>query len=253
MALTDNGNGLSAADVAAVVGNNGAFGNGFWGDGSFWIIILFLFAFMGNGWGGFGGNVGAMPYMMNNNVDSTVQRGFDQQAVISGINGINGSLSSLAQGQCNGFNSVTQAVNNGIYGITNAVNNGFYGAEIANNSRQMGLMQQLNAMQMAQQNCCCENRAAVADLKYTVATEACADRAAVNDALNALTNVVNAGFTGIHNELCQDRLEAKDLRIRELENQLNAAAFQNSQVAQTAQLEAFIRANQTTPATTTAG
>lgn len=253
MALTDNGNGLSAADVAAVVGNNGAFGNGFWGDGSFWIIILFLFAFMGNGWGGFGGNAGAMPYMMNNNVDSTVQRGFDQQAVISGINGINGSLSSLAQGQCNGFNSVIQAVNNGTYGITNAVNNGFYGAEIANNSRQMGLMQQLNAMQMAQQNCCCENRAVVADLKYTVATEACADRAAVNDALNALTNVVNAGFTGIHNELCQDRLEAKDLRIRELENQLNAAAFQNSQVAQTAQLEAFIRANQTTPATTTAG
>ena len=249
MALTDNGNGLSAADVAAVVGNNG----GFCGDGSFWIIILFLFAFMGNGFGGFGGNAGMMPYMMNNNVDGTVQRGFDQQAVISGINGINGALSSLAQGQCNGFNNVIQAVNNGTYGITNAVNNGFYGAEIANNGRQMGLLQQLNAMQMTQQNCCCENRAAVADLKYTVATEACADRAAVNDALNNLTNVVNAGFQGIHNELCQDRLEAKDLRIRELENQLNVAAFNTSQVAQTAQLEAFIRANQTTPTTTTAG
>lgn len=244
MALTDNGNGLSAADVAAVVGNNGgAFGNGgFWGDGSFWIIILFLFAFMGNGWGGFGGNAGgAMPYVVNN-MDSTVQRGFDQQAVIGGINGITASINSLAQGQCNGFNGVTQAVNNG-----------FYGAEIANNSRQMGLLQQLNAMQMAQQNCCCENRAAVADLKYTVATEACNDRAAVNDALNALTNVVNAGFQGIRNELCQDRLEAKDLRIRELENQLNVAAFNTSQVAQTAQLEAFIRANQTTPTTTTAG
>ena len=244
MALTDNGNGLSAADVAAVVGNNGgAFGNGgFWGDGSFWIIILFLFAFMGNGWGGFGGNAGgAMPYVVNN-MDSTVQRGFDQQAVIGGINGITASINSLAQGQCNGFNGVTQAVNNG-----------FYGAEIANNSRQMGLLQQLNAMQMAQQNCCCENRAAVADLKYTVATEACNDRAAVNDALNTLANVVNAGFQGIHNELCQDRLEAKDLRIRELENQLNIAAFNTSQVSQTAQIEAFIRANQTTPATTTAG
>lgn len=256
MALTDtNGNGLSAADVAAVVGNNGGmFGNGlFGGDGFMSILILFffmmLFGGMGGNWGNNGG--GAMPYVVNN-MDSTVQRGFDQQAVISGINGINGSLSSLAQGQCNGFNNVIQAVNNGTYGITNAVNNGFYGAEIANNSRQMGLMQQLNAMQMTQQNCCCENRAAVADLKYTVATEACADRAAINDALNALTNVVNAGFTGIHNELCQDRLEAKDLRIRELENRLNAAAFQNSQVAQTAQLEAFIRANQTTPATTTA-
>lgn len=244
MALTDNGNGLSAADVAAVVRNNGGtFGNGgFWGDGSFWIIILFLFAFMGNGWGGFGGNAGgAMPYVVNN-MDSTVQRGFDQQAVIGGINGITASINSLAQGQCNGFNGVTQAVNNG-----------FYGAEIANNSRQMGLLQQLNAMQMAQQNCCCENRAAVADLKYTVATEACNDRAAVNDALNTLTNVVNAGFQGIHNELCQDRLEAKDLRIHELENQLNIAAFNTSQVSQTAQIEAFIRANQTTPATTTAG
>ena len=238
MALTDNGNGLSAADVAAVVGNGGGtFGNGAWGDGAFWIIILFLFAFMGNGFGGWGANTGMMPYMMNNNTNADVQRGFDQQAVIGGINGLNASLNTLAQGQCAGFNGVTQAVNNG-----------FYGAEIANNSRQMGLIQQLNAMQMAQQNCCCENRAAVADLKYTVATEACNDRAAVNDALVALTNVVNAGFNGIHNELCQDRLEAKDLRIRELENQLNVAAFNTSQVAQTAQLENFIRANSTTPA-----
>ena len=227
MALTDNGNGLSAADVAAVVGNgNGAFGN--WADGSFWIIILFLFAFMGNGWGGFGGNAGMFPYMMSNNTNADVQRGFDQQALIGGINGINASITSLAQGQCNGFNNVVNAVTNS----------------------QFATAQGMNSLAMGLQNCCCENRAAVADLKYTVATEACADRAAVNDALNALTNVVNAGFTGIHNELCQDRLEAKDLRIRELENQLNVAAFNTSQVAQTAQLEAFIRANQTTPATT---
>ena len=34
-----------------------------------------------------------------------------------------------------------------------------------------------------QQNCCCENRAAVADLKYTVATENCADRAALSDGI----------------------------------------------------------------------
>lgn len=238
MALTDNGNGLSAADVAAVVGNNGgAFGNGgFWGDGSFWIIILFLFAFMGNGFGGFGGNAGMMPYMMNNNVDGTVQRGFDQQAVISGINGINGALSSLAQGQCNGFNNVIQAVNNGTYGITNAVNNGFYGAEIANNGRQMGLIQQLNAMQMAQQNCCCENRAAVADLKYTVATEACADRAAIGNALNSVLNAMNAGIQSIKDQMCQDKIDAKNEKIAELQNQLNIANFNASQTAQTAQV-----------------
>lgn len=223
MALTDNGNGLSAADVAAVVGNNGgAFGNGLWGDGSFWIIILFLFAFMGNGWGGFGSNAGgAMPFMVNNDV----QRGFDQQAVIGGINGINASINSLAQGQCAGFN-----------GITQAVNNGFYGAEIANNSRQMGLIQQLNAMQMAQQNCCCENRAAVADLKYTVATEACADRAAVGDALNSVLNSFNANTQRILDQMCQDKIDAKNERIQALENQLNMAQLRESQTAQTAQI-----------------
>lgn len=230
MALTDNnGNGLSAADVAAVVGNNGGmFGNGlFGGDGFMSILILFffmmLFGGMGGNWGNNGG--GAMPYVVNN-MDSTVQRGFDQQAIIGGLNGINSSITTLAQGQCNGFNNVVNAVTNS----------------------QFATAQSMNSLAMGLQNYSYDNRAAIADLKYTVATEACADRAAVNDALNALTNVINAGFTGIHNELCQDRLEAKDLRIRELENQLNLANFNTSQVAQTAQLEAFIRANQTTPA-----
>ena len=213
MALTDNGNGLSAADVAAVVGNGGgAFGNGgFWGDGSFWIIILFLFAFMGNGWGGFGNNAGgAMPYMVNNDV----QRGFDQQAVIGGINGINASINSLAQGQCNGFNGVTNAITNAQY----------------NN------LQGMNSLAMSLQNCCCENRAAVADLKYTVANEACADRAAVGDALNSVLNSFNANTQRILDQICQDKIDAKNERIQALENQLNMAQLRESQTAQTAQI-----------------
>ena len=212
MALTDNGNGLSAADVAAVVGNNGgAFGNGFWGDGSFWIIILFLFAFMGNGWGGFGGNAGgAMPFMVNNDV----QRGFDQQAVIGGINGINASINSLAQGQCAGFNGVTSAIANAQYNTS----------------------QGMNSLAMALQNCCCENRASVADLKYTVATEACADRAAVGDALNSVLNSFNANTQRILDQMCQDKIDAKNERIQALENQLNMAQLRESQTAQTAQI-----------------
>lgn len=138
MAITDNGNGLSAADVAAVVGNGNGFGNGFWGDGSFWIIILFLFAFMGNGFGGYGNG---MPYVMNN-VDSGIQRGFDQQAVISGISGLASSLNTMAQSNCNGFNAVT-----------NAINNGFSTAEIANNARQMANMQGMNDIAMGLQQC----------------------------------------------------------------------------------------------------
>lgn len=213
MALTDNGNGLSAADVAAVVGNgNGAFGN--WADGSFWIIILFLFAFMGNGWGGFGGNAGMFPYMMNNNTNADVQRGFDQQALIGGINGINASINSLAQGQCNGFNGVTNAIANAQYNTS----------------------QGMNTLAMALQNCCCENRAATADLKYTVATEACADRAAVGDALNSVLNSFNANTQRILDQMCQDKIDAKNERIQALENQLNMAQLRESQTAQTAQI-----------------
>lgn len=227
MALTENGNGLSAADVAAVVGNNGyGNGNGLWGDGSFWIIILFLFALMGNGWGGnLGGNGGMMPYMFANNAYGDVQRGFDQQAVISGINGVTYAVNNLAQAQCNGFN-----------GVTNTVNNGFSSAEIANNARQMANMQQMNAIAMNQQNCCCENRAAVADLKYTVATEACADRAAVGDALNSVLNAMNAGIQSIKDQMCQDKIDSKNERITALENQLNMAQLRESQTAQTAQI-----------------
>ena len=221
MALTDNANGLSAADVAAVVGNGNGFGN--WNDGSFWIIILFLFAFMGNGFGGYGNGSG-MPYIMNN-VDSGIQRGFDQQAVISGINGLSASLGAIAQSQCNGFN-----------GVTTAINNGFATAEVANNARQMANLQGMNDIAMGLQNCCCQNAASTADLKYTVATEACADRAAVGDALNAVLNSMNAGIQSLKDQMCQDKIDAKNERIAALENQLNMAQLKESQTTQTAQI-----------------
>lgn len=221
MALTDNTNGLSAADVAAVVGNGNGFGN--WNDGSFWIIILFLFAFMGNGFGGYGNGSG-MPYIMNN-VDSGIQRGFDQQAVISGINGLSASLGAMAQSQCNGFN-----------GVTTAINNGFATAEVANNARQMANLQGMNDIAMGLQQCCCQNAASTADLKYTVATEACADRAAVGDALNAVLNSMNAGIQSLKDQMCQDKIDAKNERIAALENQLNMAQLRESQTAQTAQI-----------------
>lgn len=207
---------MTPADMAAVMGNRGGFGNGMFGDGAWWIIILFLFA-MNGGWGnGFGGN-GAMPWMfgqMNSNND--VQRGFDQSAVINGINGINTSL-------CNGF-----------AGVNAGISNGFAQAEIAANSRQMADMNQNFAVQSALQNCCCENRAATADLKYTVATEACADRAAVGDALQAVITNMNAGIQSIKDQMCNDKIDAKNQQIADLQRQLTMANLAASQGAQTA-------------------
>ena len=193
MALT-NGE-FSAADLAAVVGNNDGFGNG---NGAWWLLILLLFA--NNGWGnGFGGNGGGCATQCD------VQNGFDQAAIMSGITG-----------------------------ITSAVSNGFANAEISRANTLANLTNQMNTIAMAQQNCCCENRAAVSDLKYTVATEACADRAAVNDALRDVIAANNASTQRILDQMCQDKIDAKNEQIANLQQQLTMAQLAASQNAQTA-------------------
>lgn len=167
MALTTES--MTPADIAAVTGNTN---NGWGNDGSFWLLILFLFAFSGNwgnnGWGGNGNNSGT-PYVV-----SDVQRGFDQSAVMNGITGISNAVTS-------GFGDVQTALCGGFAGVNANISNGFAQAEIGDNARQMANMQQMFGIQSALQQCCCDNRASIADLKYTVATENCADRAAVSD------------------------------------------------------------------------
>lgn len=218
MSLTDNG-GLSAADVAAVMGANGnGFNNGWGGDGSWWLLVLFLFALNGNGWGnGFGGGGNGMMYpFMNANND--VQRGFDQSAVMTSLNGITAAISNgfanAEVSRCNANTNVLQALNNNQAASTAA----------------------MNGLAMALQNCCCENRAATADLKYTVATEACADRAAVNDGLQQILVAMNTGFQGVHDKLCQQEIDALKTENARLQTQINLANLQASQTAQTARI-----------------
>ena len=205
MALTEN---LSAADLAAVLGNNN--NNDFGGNGAWWLLILLIFA--NNGWGnnnGVGGNNGYMmpPYMPPYATANDVQSGFDQAAVISGING-----------------------------ITSAISNGFAGAEISRANTLANITNQMNTIAMNQQACCCENRQAVSDLKYTVATEACADRSAVSDALKDVIAANTASTQRILDQLCQDKIDAKNEQIQSLQNQLAMANLAASQTAQTAQL-----------------
>ena len=245
-------NSMGPADMAAVMGNRGgAYGDmGFGGGAWWWIIILFLFG-MNGGWGrGFGG------YGYSNGdgagVGSEVQRGFDQNAVMSGINGLNGAVTA-------GFGNVQTALCNGFAGVNQGMANGFAQAEISENARQManmnqmfglqtGLSNQLNTIAMNQQQCCCENRAATADLKYTVANEACADRAAVEGALRdvtaqgvantqALLNTINGGIQSIKDQLCNDKIDAKNERIQELQQQLYMKDLAASQSAQNALIQ----------------
>lgn len=204
---------MSAADIAAVTGNDG-FGNG---NGAWW-IILFLFAL---GWGGYGyGNGGG------NGVDAYMQRGFDQTAVMNGINGL---TSAVANGfanaevsRCNGQTNILQAMNN----------------------NQMGTIQGMNTLAMGLQNCCCENRANIADLKYTVATEACADRSAISEALRDVIANNTANTQAILDKMCQQEIDALKTQNANLQTQLNMMNLAQSQTAQTAQILAD-NANQT--------
>ena len=210
MALVSNE--MTPADIAAVTGGNN--NNSWEGNGAWWLIVLFLFALMGGAGFGNGGNNGVVPMMMNNNTGADIQRGFDQAALTTGLTGLQNTV-------VNGFADVT---------------NGFSQAEISANARQMAdmnqnfgmqtaLMTQLNAMQMQQQNCCCENRAAIADLKYTVANEACADRAAVTAAVQTVLD-----------KMCQQELDSERRENANLRQQINMMNLAASQVAQTGQL-----------------
>lgn len=246
----DMGNGMSPADVAAVMGNNnhgygGGFGNNGFGDGAWWIIILFLFA-MNGGWGNrgnFGGNGGscdAVPYMMTESTQAAVQNGFNQQGILTGINGIQTTLANgfadAAVARCNAQTTTLQALSNNQMGLYQTLN--------ANQNANTAAMNQLA---MSLQQCCCDNRAGLADLKYTVATENCADRQAISDGLRdvianqtantqALINNQTAGFQAIQDKLCQLELDSYKQKTTEQAAEIVALKGAISQTAQTAQI-----------------
>ena len=200
MALMDeNGTGTTMlVQPSGFGGNGGLFG----GDLSI-LVLFFLFMMMG-GWGnGFGGGFGGgdlYPWM---NQSSQISNGFQNQMLNDSIGAIQG----------------------GIAGIT---------TQLANN--QMADMERSFSVQSALQNCCCENRASVADLKYTVATEACADRAAVGDALQAVIASNTANTQKILDKICSQEIDALKSQVVALQNQNNMLNLAASQTAQTAQL-----------------
>lgn len=211
MSLID-GNGLSAADVAAVTGNNGSFGS-FGGDGAWLILILLLFAaFNGNGWNGNGNNGSGSGQFYGYQAD--LQRGFDQQAVMGGINGLRASIAAMTTQNCSDA----------------------YNSLLAVQNAQNSLNQGINSLSMGLQNCCCENRAAIADLKYTIATEACADRNAVSNGVRDIIQNQTQGIQTILDKLCQQEIDALKTQNANLQTQINLANLQASQNGQTAQI-----------------
>lgn len=238
MALTDDAmnNGM-VLPVQPMGGNNG-FG---FGDGSgIWFLVLFFLLCGNNGWGGgFGGGFdgGLYPWM---NQSNQIHDGFRDQMLNSSIQGVQNSITSgfgdVATQLCGGFAGVNASIN----GAQNAITAQMYANQIAD-------MQQNFAAQTAMAQGFNGVNSGVADLRYTVATEACADRAAVGDALqnvtmqnmgntNQIVNAINGGIQSIKDQLCDYRNAQKDETIANLRQELMYSRGQASQVEQTAQL-----------------
>lgn len=233
----ENGNGMymPVAPAYGYGGMGGGFGNGLNGDG-WWILILLLA--LGGNWGGNGFGNGGMSYpffAMNTNND--VQRGFDQSAVMSGINTLNSNVQ-------NGFAGVNQNLCNSTANITQAVTSGFASAEIANNARQMADMNQnfatqtaitgsINTLQSQLAQCCCDNRLATANLTSTILAENCADRAAISDALRDVITNQNAGVQRIIDTMCQNKIDDLQRELSEKNTQIAMLNLKSDNLANT--------------------
>ena len=202
--MTDGSNTPMFMPVAPAYGNGGGgFGGGF-ADG-WWLILLLLVCGNGFGFGGFGGG-GAYPWMNTNN---DVQRGFDQNAIITGITGVNNAVTS-------GFGT-----------LQSAISNGFAQSEIAANSRQMADMNQSFALQSQLSQCCCDNRLATCQTQNLVAAESAATRLAIQEQTQAILD-----------KMCQQEIDALKSQNVALQNQVNMLNLSASQAAQTAALVA---------------
>ena len=201
--MFNTGNCASVPLVANIDGNGN--NNGWGAEGSWLWFIIVIFAIFG--WGGFGN--GFRGNGMNGGVGSEIQRGFDNQAVVSKLDGITNGL-------CDGF----YAVQNGMNGInTNILQTGF-GIQQAINADTVANMQNTNALQSQLANCCCEIQRQIergfADTNYNMATQACETRQAIADStrqvIDFLTQDKIATLTAENNDLrraaSQDRQNA---------------------------------------------
>lgn len=247
MALNENGNDL-VMPVSPMYGNG--CNNGFGSDwGSF--IVLFLIAAMfggfGNGFGGYGGNnlVNTdFPWLLNgqNAINANTNAGFDNLAVTNSLNGINSNIQGLSNQICNSTASVTQSLNSGFANAETSANNRQMANMQQSFNNQMAVNQGFNNVQSQLSNCCCENRLATANLGALVQSENCADRAALSDGIrDVITNQSN-NTQRILDQMCQDKIDAKNDLINQLRSELMYARGQASQDVQTAAIQAGQRA-----------
>ena len=228
---TTNGNGFGYPyPVYPMMGGYGNGNGGFFGSDGIWAILLFALIFGANGnWGngGFfgGGNNNDFAWLSNGQKDimTNTNNGFDTL-----------HLSNQLEGNRDAINGLSNQICNSTASINSNVSNGFYNSEIAATNRQIANMNQIFDLSRQFADCCCENRLGIANLNSTILSENCADRAALADGLKDVLINQTANTQRILDQLCNDKIDAKNEKIADLERQLSMKDLQASQVAQNA-------------------
>ena len=201
--------GLSASDVLALTRDNN---NGFGGDLSWLIGLLVVAGIFGNGFGGFGGFGGGGAGLQGIATRADINEGF-------ALNNITGGIQAIQQGICDST-----------YALNNTITNGFFGVDRG-----------LNGLSAQLAQCCCDNRAGLADLKYTIANESCDTRRAIADASRDIKEFL------VNDKLATLQNENQALRFRASQAEQNTFITAN-QNAQTAELIRRLGADCPTPA-----
>lgn len=217
-----NGKGYNLSDIAAVTGNRNG-GDGMFGDNGWWIILLFLFAGWGRGFGGgaFGGGYEPIPA-----TQADVRAAVDQQTLISKLD------------------NQTYGLADSTYALNSSIMNGFHGVDTAICTLGYNMQGGFNTIAHQISDCCCETGRAIergfADTNYNLATQACDTRRAISDSTRDIIDANNAGVRSILDFLTQDKiaaLTAENQSLKFAASQANQNAFITAnQEAQTAEL-----------------
>ena len=215
--------GLTASDVALLSGRNRN-NDGFGDNGSWWVIIFLIFAFMGwgrnnNGFGG-GNGSGAMDNYVLASDFATIQR-----QLSDGFGDLTAQSRYIQNGLCDGFYAMNTSLLNGFAGVNDAIMTNGYETRNAI----QGVSSQLA-------NCCCDIREGIQGVNYNLATNNCALQNTMNMNTRDIVDTVNANYRALHDEIVANRIEDKNAQITAQQNEINALRLKASQEAQNAYL-----------------
>lgn len=207
---------LSPADIAVLSGQTGNKNNDDYGFGNnaWWLVVLLLFGWGRNGFGGFGGNQGGVGenYVLATDF-ATIER----------------KLDTISNGICDSTFALNNTVTNGFFGVQNALTQGFAGLNT-------GMLQGNYALSSQLSDCCCKIERGLDGINYNMALNTNGIQQTLCNNTRDIIENQNANYRALHDEIVANRLEDKNAQIVAQQNEINALRLKASQEAQNAYL-----------------